>query len=193
MKRFYLILAVLLLIGNTHGMAQNAPESEQNAPTAPAQNAPGVGAPSVAASGVAASGVAAALAKVPVQMDVPVLITPKRINDEITAEDLTIKQFPSDKVRSDILLDSNSIIGLAARRVLNVGQPLRSIDLHKAQLVQRGELVTMIYKNGDMEISASGKAQDGGALNDVIRVVNAGSNRTVTATVTGPKEVTLKE
>lgn len=126
-------------------------------------------------------------------IEIPVLTSPKAINDVITEDDLVLQEFPANKVKGDMLRDSSQIIGLAAKRQLQSGKPLRLIDLRREVLVQRGENVSLIYRNGTLEIVASGKAMEAGALDDTIRVTNSGSNRTVDAKVTGPKQVEIRE
>ncbi len=136
--------------------------------------------------------VAAAIPAVP-QVELPVLIAPKNMNDVIRAEDLTIQSFPEKKVRGDMLRDSTQIIGQAAKRQLQAGQPLRLIDLHKEQLVQRGDDVALIFHDGQLEITAAGKAQESGAMGDSIHVLNQGSNHVVDARITGPKQVEVTQ
>jgi len=136
---------------------------------------------------------AAAIAADDKTIELPVLASPKSINDVITQDDLVIQEFPTDRVKGDMLRDSSQIIGYAAKRQLAAGKPLRLIDLRREQLVQRGENVSLIYRNGSLEIVANGKAMESGALDDVIRVTNMGSNRTVEAKITGPKQVEIRE
>jgi len=126
-------------------------------------------------------------------VDLPVLISPKNINEPITADDLTIQSFPVKKVHGDMIRDSSQIIGLAAKRPLQAGQPMRFIDLMKEQLVKHGDDVTLVYHTGALEITASGRALESGALNDSIKITNLGSNRTVDAKVIGPKQVEIRE
>jgi len=126
-------------------------------------------------------------------VDLPVLISPKNINEPITADDLTIQSFPIKKVHGDMIRDSSQIIGLAAKRPLQAGQPMRFIDLMKEQLVKHGDDVTLVYHTGALEITASGRALESGALNDSIKITNLGSNRTVDAKVIGPKQVEIRE
>jgi flagella basal body P-ring formation protein FlgA len=124
--------------------------------------------------------------------EVPVLAAPKSINDVITADDLVMQEFPAIRIKGDMIRDSKQIIGMAAKRQLSAGRPLRLIDLRREQLVQRGDLVTLTYRQESLEISANGKAMESGALDDTIRVTNATSNRTVDAKVVGPKQVEIR-
>ncbi len=170
-------------------MAQTPPASATTD-----QNSPNFGSDVPAAPPAPAPVVAAAPAKpVPVMVDIPVLIEPKNINDVIRAEDLTLQPFQERRIHGDILRDSTQIVGQAARRQLQAGQPLRLLDLQKEQLIKRGDDVTLIFHNGSLDISASAKAQESGALGDSIRVLNLGSNHMVDAKITGPKQVEVTQ
>lgn len=129
----------------------------------------------------------------PNTVELPVLTSPKAMNDVITEDDLVMQEFPSNRVKGDMLRDSTQIIGQAAKRQLSAGKPLRLIDLRREYLVKRGENVSLIYRNGALEITATGKALENGALDDVIRVTNNASNRTVDAKVAGPNQVEIRE
>lgn len=83
------------------------------------------------------------------------------------------------------------IVGLAARRSLREGQPLRSADLMRPQHVERGGFVTLIYASSGISLSLKAKALSAGAQGDVISVQNVQSKRVVTGVVTGPSEVTV--
>ena len=48
------------------------------------------------------------------------------------------------------------ILGRAARRALRAGQGLRNADLMKAELVQRGEMVTLHYEVPGVAIKGAG-------------------------------------
>ncbi len=82
-------------------------------------------------------------------------------------------------------------IGFAARASLQPGQPLRSADLMKPELVQRNETVTLVYEVPGITLTVRGKAVEGGAEGDVIAVLNEQSKRTVQGVVAGPGRVVI--
>jgi flagella basal body P-ring formation protein FlgA len=81
--------------------------------------------------------------------------------------------------------------GLAARRALREGQPLRTGDLMRPQHVDRGSFVTLVYAGSGLSLSLKAKALAAGAAGDVIAVQNVQSKRVVNGVVTGPSEVTV--
>ena len=76
-------------------------------------------------------------------------------------------------------------LGLEARVAIYAGRPIRSQDLGAPALVDRNQLVSLIYLSGGLAISTEGRALERGAEGDVVRVMNLGSRTTVIGRV-GP-------
>jgi flagella basal body P-ring formation protein FlgA len=113
-----------------------------------------------------------------------------RIGEVIKASDVTIGRRPKSELRGDGM-GPDQVIGMAAKIALRSGQAVRTDDLVKPQIVQRNEAVTIYYRVPGIMLTVRGKAVEGGAVGDVIGVLNIQSNRTVQATVIGPGRVTI--
>jgi flagellar basal body P-ring formation protein FlgA len=111
--------------------------------------------------------------------------------DVIKAADIAIERRPKAEIRGDIVRTIDDVAGLAARRALRAGEPLRMADLTKPEIVRRNEAVTLVFEAPGLMLTIKGKALESGAQGDVINVVNIQSKRTVQGTVTGPGQVTL--
>ena len=83
------------------------------------------------------------------------------------------------------------ILGRATRRALRAGQALRSADLMKPELVQRGEMVTLHYEVPGIAITMRGKALESGSEGDTVNVLNEHSKRTIQGTVTSAGHITM--
>lgn len=81
--------------------------------------------------------------------------------------------------------------GMEAIRRLTAGTPVRRSDLIKAQLVRRGEAVSIALRSGGLSIVTEGRALSGGGLGDLVRVVSLSTKRTLDATVDGSGSVRL--
>lgn len=64
--------------------------------------------------------------------------------------------------------------------------------LQKPQLVDRGEPVTITYRQGVLLLTAKGKAMQSGAKGDIVRVTNVNSSKTIDATVIGSNQVVAR-
>ncbi|MGE0564155.1 MAG: flagellar basal body P-ring formation chaperone FlgA [Pseudolabrys sp.] len=109
----------------------------------------------------------------------------------VRASDIMIERRPRAQVNADMIADPKEIVGRAARSSIGSGRPLRATDLTKPQLVQRNEVVTLIYEVPGITLTVRGKAHDGGAEGDVIEVLNVQSKRAIHGVITGPGRVTV--
>ncbi len=113
-----------------------------------------------------------------------------RIGEIIKASDVTMSRRPKTDLRGESM-GPDQVIGMAAKIALRNGQALRTDDLIKPQIVQRNEAVTIYYEVPGIMLTVRGKAVEGGAIGDVVGVLNIQSNRTVQATVIGPGRVII--
>ena len=118
--------------------------------------------------------------------DVPVLNRTIARGDTITAADVDWVRLPESQVRGEIILAENALVGMSARRALSPDRPVRSFDVEPPVVVERGELVSLVYQVGALTLSAQARALENGGQGQFIRFVNLQSNRTVEAWVEGP-------
>ena len=104
----------------------------------------------------------------------------------LKASDVMIERRPKTEA-----VAIEDVLGFAAKRALNKGQIIRPGDVVKPQLVAPNETVTMSFEAPGMLVTVRATAQEGGALGDVINVLNVQSKRTIQATVTGRGQVAV--
>ncbi len=95
----------------------------------------------------------------------------------ITSDDLVLR----DGVVEGALSDPAAIIGMEARVALYAGRPIRASEIGPAAVIDRNQIVTLIYANGGIHITVEGRALDRAGPGDVLRVMNTASRNTVTA------------
>jgi flagella basal body P-ring formation protein FlgA len=83
------------------------------------------------------------------------------------------------------LSDPGQAIGQEARVTIYAGRPVRGADLGSPTLVQRNQVVPLIYLSGDLAIATEGRALARGSAGEVIRIMNLASRTTVSGRV-GP-------
>jgi flagellar basal body P-ring formation protein FlgA len=104
-----------------------------------------------------------------------------RAKSLVAAEDLVL-------VSADLpgaLDDPGLAVGLEARVAIYAGKPVRPGDLGPPTLVERNQLVTLVFLSGGLAISTEGRALSRGSEGDEVRVMNLGSRNTVTGRI-GP-------
>jgi flagellar basal body P-ring formation protein FlgA len=99
--------------------------------------------------------------------------------DIITAEDLS----PVDAVIDGALTEASHAVGREARVTIYAGRPIRAADIGAPALVERNQIVPLVYAAGGLQITAEGRALDRGGEGDVIRVMNLSSRVQVTGIV----------
>lgn len=125
-------------------------------------------------------------------VEVPVLNNTIRNGHVIGKRDISYQKQRAKTINHDVILNADELIGMTPRRMLFNDKPVKLSEIEAPQIVRRGQNITMIFKNGSMELTAIGKALENGSKGEMIRVVNANSSRTVSALVTGEKTVEIK-
>ncbi|AMN43299.1 flagellar basal body P-ring formation chaperone FlgA [Rhodoplanes sp. Z2-YC6860] len=123
-------------------------------------------------------------------MEVATLTRSLRQGEVIKGSDVTIERKPKTEAGLEAVSPEQAI-GMAVKSPSRAGQILRQSELVRPLAVQRSETVTIGLEMPGIMLSVRGKANEAGAVGDVISVLNIQSNRTVQATVTGPGRVTV--
>lgn len=74
-------------------------------------------------------------------------------------------------------------IGMEARVVLYAGRPIRPDDIGPAAIIERNQIVTLLYRRGSLSIAADGRALGRAGAGDMLRVMNLASRTTITGSV----------
>lgn len=107
---------------------------------------------------------------------------------EIGKADVQWIEMETARMAGDIIDSADDVIGMAAKRDLMAGQPIRARDLTRPVMVTKGAMITMMFQSPLMSLTAIGRAIEGGGRGDVIQVMNLQSKKVVFATVTGPNQ-----
>lgn len=75
------------------------------------------------------------------------------------------------------------VIGQEARVALYAGRPIRPGDIGPPAVVERNQIVMLVYQRGGVLISTEGRALERAGSGDLIRVMNLTSRTTVTAQI----------
>lgn len=97
----------------------------------------------------------------------------------ITAEDFTA----SPQVIPGGVTNPAAIIGMETRVALYAGRPIRPGDVGFPAVVERNQIIVLVYQQGGLAISTEGRALSRGGPGELIRVMNLSSRATVTARI----------
>lgn len=123
------------------------------------------------------------------------VVVPKRAiarGETLTLADVAVERRPRDGQGTEILSDARAAIDKVARRALMAGAPLRSGDVQREEIVAKGDLVTIVYESRGLIITLRGRANEAGAMGDVISVTNPQSKRVLQGKVSGPGKVSVQ-
>lgn len=124
-------------------------------------------------------------------IELPVPVRAIARGTALTAADLDWQRFPANRIRAGAIEDPDDLIGTVARRPLRPGRAILGRDVELPRLVERGRSVRLVFADPGLRLVALGVAQETGTLGEVVRVVNADSDRAVTGIVAGPGEVRI--
>ena len=82
--------------------------------------------------------------------------------------------------------DPQSLIGRVLTRSLAAGSPILGSMAEEPPVIRRGQMVRMVISTGALQLSATGMAHSDGRLEQMIKVQNLSSNKTIHGRVSGP-------
>jgi len=123
-------------------------------------------------------------------LDAAVVTRQVERGEVLKASDVVTERRPKAEVGNDAAIRSHAV-GMQMRKAVRAGQPLKTPDLGKPDLVQRDENVTLIYETAGIYLTIRGKAVDNGTDGDTVTVLNLQSKRTVSGVVVGKGQVAI--
>jgi len=98
----------------------------------------------------------------------------------LSEDDLTLARTEIGRVPSGAFRDPKDVVGKVMNRTIGANQPVLPQQLAGSKLVKRGRKVTLLAVSGGMRISTSGETRENAYVDDVVKVVNLASKKTVT-------------
>jgi len=119
-------------------------------------------------------------------LNVPVPVPVRRILPDsiLTEADLQVVQLPYGRVGAFVVTDADELVGKQVRRVLSQGRPVMAQAVMRPLIIDRGDLVDIILRDGPLELTAPGRALTDAYQGQELKIVNLVSNTTVIATAT---------
>lgn len=124
------------------------------------------------------------LVALPARADTIVALRTIRAQEILGPADLQIQPGPGP---SDLSLDD--LIGKEARVALYPGRPVRVADVGPPALIDRNQIVPLIYVRGGLRIVTEGRALARAGAGEPVRVMNLASRANLTGRVTSDGQV----
>ncbi|WP_051235670.1 flagellar basal body P-ring formation chaperone FlgA [Marinimicrobium agarilyticum] len=107
----------------------------------------------------------------------------------LSAGDITLAVRDTGQLRQGFVTQAETAVGMALRRPLQAGDPVRLSQLEAPTVVRRGDQVRLKAKTGTITVDTKGTALSDGRVGDQVRVRNDRSERVVRGRVIGPGTV----
>lgn len=126
-----------------------------------------------------------------IQGDLPVVKTTQGILKQavIKEDDVVQELLPYQQVRNDAFINTETVIGLRAKKSIGPNTILTVKMVQPPFLVFKGRIVRIITRIGSIKVESVGTALSDGVLDQQITVKNNASNKTLRAIVIGPNQV----
>lgn len=110
----------------------------------------------------------------------------------INKRDLKFTRIRTERLMPDTVTNMADLVGMAAKRPIQVGALVRQSDIERPILVERNSMVTVSLVHGALALSTQGKALESGAMGDTVRIMNSRSKQIFEGEVSGPGQATVR-
>jgi len=107
----------------------------------------------------------------------------------IGPNDVTIKPVENSGSLSEI----RDAVGKEARVILYAGRPIRPGDVGSVALIERNQIVPLVFISGNIKISTEARSLGRGGEGDFIRVMNLSSRTTITGKISADGSVAVQQ
>ena len=123
---------------------------------------------------------------------VPVVVRELAKGSTIGENDIAIEKRKRVEIFGDAPVDLNKVKGQIAKRSLRTGDIIGTADITKAEWVERGSNVTIVFETAGLSLSTKGKAITGGGQGDTVSILNLQSKKQVEGTIIAPGKVSVQ-
>lgn len=120
-----------------------------------------------------------------------VAVKPVAFKQVIREQDVQTRRTLIDRLGNDTLVSSAQVIGQQAARELKPGTIVTAKLIEAVPLVRTGQLVTISYLQGSVELRSVARAMEGGAFGQTIRAKNETTGAMFEVLLTGPQTATM--
>lgn len=121
----------------------------------------------------------------------PVASAPVKRGDIITGEVIEMKKVNGTGVSRDVLENIGDIVGHSVTRDIGQGEVFRQGAVVVPPVVRAGSKVTLVFRQGGLEATATGTATESGIIGQEIKVQNESSRKLVAGKVIEPGVVSV--
>ncbi len=129
--------------------------------------------------------------KLEVLAEVVTTTTTLHKGDVIAAEMVAMERQRIDNLRKPFHA-TEDLVGKQVTRTVNAGQALEEEDIAMPAVIKEGDMVSIVARKGQLNLSTKGLAKADGRMGETIQVKNIGSNKVIHGRVEGPGTVSVE-
>ena len=95
----------------------------------------------------------------------------------LKADMIKMTKVRKSRIKVNIFYDINEVIGKETKKSIKEGKLFSTNDIREPIIINRGNIVTIIYKTKNMKLTAKGEAIDDGSKGENIKVMNTNSKK----------------
>ena len=122
-------------------------------------------------------------------LDVVVVAVNLNAGDIFTEQSIRLEKMDAGKLGAGYMTEPEKVIGLQLRHGMVPGTVVTERNLVRPILVQRGEIVQLRARIGEIEVAANGVTLAAGSAGDLIRVLNTNTKKIMTGRVQEDKTI----
>lgn len=128
-----------------------------------------------------------------VRVAIPVVVPSNNLRREhtIEASDIEVRNVALAQVSATSLVNPEDAVGMAVRRSLVAGRPIRAEDIGPPIVLEKNGAIEIVYARPGLSLSMRGRALEDGAVGQSIRVKPAGGRRIVIGEIVAPDRVVV--
>lgn len=127
--------------------------------------------------------------KVDLYQNVVHALTPLRRNDIVGERNIEFQRINVAGDPDRFATRAEQVVGKELLRDVGMHQPIAIKDLNQPNVVKRGGVVTIVYQDGGLKLTAKGEVNGDACIGDTIRVTNLMTNRATICMVVDEKTV----
>ncbi|RIL10779.1 MAG: flagella basal body P-ring formation protein FlgA [Proteobacteria bacterium] len=114
---------------------------------------------------------------------VPVATRPLAKGVLINQSDFVMARLNTSQLPADAATESDQLLGLKVKEDLGIGEVFRRNQMLLPAAIETGARVSMVYRSGGLEASASGIALESGHIGQIVKIRNENSNKVISGKV----------
>jgi flagellar basal body P-ring formation protein FlgA len=109
----------------------------------------------------------------------------------ISEDDIEEIKIPASKNTKNLIINRDELVGKEARHNINARKLITKSDIRNQSVISKGDDVKILFIKNSLSIESKGQALESGGQDELIRVKNLDSNKTLQARVIDSQTVLL--